>query len=149
VAVDLNIRSICCLQPGIPGVSTKISVTSIVDRFLEHSRILHFHAGGENKVYITTADWMPRNLDRRIELLIPIEDDSARTRLIDLISICLKDNTNAWKLSPDGTYERLKSGKKKSVRSQEIFYKHACNLNLQAKRHRKTVFEPYRPQSEK
>ncbi|MFP4012909.1 MAG: polyphosphate kinase 1 [Chitinispirillaceae bacterium] len=149
VAVDLNIRSICCLQPGIPEVSTKISVTSIVDRFLEHSRILHFHAGGENKVYITTADWMPRNLDRRIELLIPIEDDSARTRLIDLISICLKDNTNAWKLSPDGTYERLKSGKKKSVRSQEIFYKHACNLNLQAKRHRKTVFEPYRPQSEK
>ncbi|MFP4162401.1 MAG: polyphosphate kinase 1 [Chitinispirillaceae bacterium] len=149
VNVELNIRSICCLQPDVAGVNGRISVISIVDRFLEHSRILHFHAGGENKVYISTADWMPRNLDRRVELLIPVEDKSAKSKLIEIVSICLKDNHNAWKLIKGNTYERLKSGKKKSTRSQEIFYKQACNLNIQAKRHRKTVFEPYKPQSEK
>ncbi len=147
VNVELNVRSICCLQPGISGTSEKISVVSIVDRFLEHSRILHFHHGGEDKVFISTADWMPRNLDKRVELLVPIEDAPSKEKLIEIVSTCLRDNSNAWKLNANGTYERIKAGKRKTVRCQEVFYKQAANLNEKAKRYRRTIFEPYKPQS--
>jgi polyphosphate kinase len=145
VKIELNIRGICCLIPGIRGISDNITVTSIVDRFLEHARILQFHHGGDDKLYISTADWMPRNLDRRIELLIPVEDPESKSRLIEILDICLKDNSNAWRLLSDGTYERLKpSGKKGSVRAQELLYQNVKNTYQKVLKTKRRTFEPYR-----
>jgi polyphosphate kinase len=89
------VRGICCLRPGVPALSENIRVISIVDRFLEHARILHFHHGGDELVFLSSADWMPRNLDRRIELLVPIEDPPARTRLIEILETYFDDNVKA------------------------------------------------------
>ena len=80
--IQLNVRGICCLRPGVPDLSENISVVSIVDRFLEHSRIFYFHNGGDAKVFISSADWMPRNLDRRVELLVPVDDPHCRKKLV-------------------------------------------------------------------
>ena len=104
VEIDLIIRGICCLRPGIPGVSENIRVTSIIGRFLEHSRVFYFHNGGSDRYYIGSADWMPRNLDRRVEALVPIEDPTIRQELDSILEICLKDNRQAWEMQPDGTY---------------------------------------------
>jgi polyphosphate kinase len=117
---------------------------SIVDRFLEHSRILHFHHGGEEQVFMSTADWMPRNLDKRIELLIPIIDKPSKKRCIEILDACFTDNVNAWKLNVSHTYTRKKNTKKSFIRSQEKLYTIACTLNQTAKKARRTVFEPYR-----
>ena len=80
VTIKLNIRGVCCLKPGVKGLSEKIKVVSIIDRYLEHARIIQFRHGGDNEIFISSADWMPRNLDRRVELLVPVEDDSCRTQ---------------------------------------------------------------------
>ncbi len=145
VPVLLNVRGFCCLCPGIKGLSENISVVSIVDRFLEHSRIFYFHQGGEEKVFISSADWMPRNLDRRIELLVPIEDLSARTALTEVLSSYFEDNRNSWQLQKDGAYVRLRPARQMSAfRSQEQLYlrfKEEARLSRQPKR---TVFEPHR-----
>ncbi len=147
VRIELNIRGICCLRPGIPGISENISVISIVDRFLEHSRIFQFHHGGDDLVFMSTADWMPRNLDKRIELLIPILDPQAKSRCIEILDSCFADNTNSWKLSSDNKYTRQKpSGRKKNSRCQERLYQLACTMNQKAKKARRTIFEPYQPQ---
>ena len=122
VPVRLNVRGICCLRPGVPELSENISVVSIVDRYLEHSRILHFHHGGDELVFISSADWMPRNLDRRIELLVPVEDQAAKSRLIAILKTYFDDNVKARVLQPDGSYKRLKPGRKKPRRSQEVLY---------------------------
>lgn len=104
VQIDLIIRGICCLRPGIIGVSENIRVISIIGRFLEHSRIFYFQNSGAARYYIGSADWMPRNLDRRVEALVPIEDPSLQQGLLELLNICLEDNRKAWEMQPDGTY---------------------------------------------
>ena len=105
VQIDLIIRGICCLIPGIEGVSDNIRVISIIGRFLEHSRIFYFHNEGDRPLYyIGSADWMPRNLDRRVEAVVPIEDDTLRKRIDTFIDICLNDDRQAWEMRSDGTY---------------------------------------------
>jgi polyphosphate kinase len=106
VPVDLNIRGICCLVPGVPGVSENIRVNSVVGRFLEHSRIFAFERNGETKVYIGSADLMPRNLDTRVELVTPVDDPSLRDDLLDTLERSLADDTNSWDLGPDAVWRR-------------------------------------------
>jgi polyphosphate kinase len=106
VPIDLNIRGICCLVPGVPGVSESIRVNSVVGRFLEHSRILAFERNGETKVYIGSADLMPRNLDTRVELVTPVEDPALRDDLLDTLERSLADDTNSWDLGPDNVWRR-------------------------------------------
>jgi len=106
VQIDLNVRGICCLRPGVPGVSEGIRVFSIVGRFLEHSRVFVFERGGEPTVYISSADLMPRNLDSRVELAVPVEDGALREELLDTVRRCEADNSNAWDLDADGEWTR-------------------------------------------
>ncbi|MDX2022746.1 MAG: polyphosphate kinase 1 [Deltaproteobacteria bacterium] len=123
VRIDLLIRGICCLRPGVPGTSENIRVTSIVDRFLEHARIFHFGNGGSDEVYLSSADWMPRNFVRRVEVLFPIEEPELRRRIIDeILANQLADNVKACRLNADGAYERRKPGEAEPVvRSQVRF----------------------------
>jgi polyphosphate kinase len=122
VSIDLIVRGICCLRPGVPGTSDNIRVMSIVDRFLEHARIFHFEAGGKREVYLSSADWMPRNFVRRVEVMFPVEDPDLRTRVIDeILAVSLADNVKARRLLPDGSYERVKPDGKPLVRSQVRF----------------------------
>ncbi|MCA1992885.1 MAG: polyphosphate kinase 1, partial [Coleofasciculus sp. S288] len=104
VQIDLIVRGMCCLRPGIEGVSDNIRVISIIGRYLEHSRIFHFHNKGQEEVFIGSADWMPRNLDRRVEAVTPVEDPDSATQLKEILSILLADNRQAWQLQPDGSY---------------------------------------------
>jgi polyphosphate kinase len=106
VPVELNIRGICCLRPGVEGVSESIRVTSVVGRFLEHSRIYAFERGDDVHTYIGSADLMPRNLDTRVELLAPVREPTLRDELTDTLDRCFADDTNAWELRSDGTWER-------------------------------------------
>jgi len=123
VRIDLLVRGICCLQPGIPGQSENIRVTSTVDRFLEHARIFYFEAGGKHEVYLSSADWMPRNFVRRIEVMFPIDDETLRARILkEILGTQLADNVRARLLLPDGTYQRVVPDKDAPrVRSQESF----------------------------
>ena len=106
VRVDLNVRGICCLRPGMPGISENIRVVSIVGRLLEHSRVYAFERAGEQVVYITSADLMPRNLDHRVELAVPIESPELRAELLDVLDRAYHDNQNAWELGEDGAWRR-------------------------------------------
>jgi polyphosphate kinase len=108
VKIDLVIRGICCLKPGIPGVSDNINVISIIGRFLEHSRIFYFHNDGDEQVYIGSADWMGRNLNRRVEAITPVEDKRLAQDLQEILGIMLADNRQAWELQNDGTYIQRK-----------------------------------------
>jgi polyphosphate kinase len=110
VEIDLIVRGICCLRPGMPGVSEKIRVMSIVGRFLEHSRLFYFANGGDEQFYFGSADWMPRNFDRRVEAVAPIDDVNLHPRLHALLSVCLSDNRQAWDLAADGTYAQRVPG---------------------------------------
>jgi polyphosphate kinase len=110
VPVEINTRGICCLKPGVAGVSDNIRVVSIVGRFLEHSRIYAFERDGEETVYIGSADLMPRNLDTRVELLVPVRDDALRGDLLDCLDRCFADDVNAWDLMPDGRWHRRTPG---------------------------------------
>jgi polyphosphate kinase len=114
VPIDLNVRGICCLIPGVPGVSETIRVVSIVGRFLEHSRIYSFHRGDEHTYYIGSADLMPRNLDTRVELLAPVEEDELQAELDDTLERCLADDTFAWTLDAEGRWIR-REGRTRSV----------------------------------
>jgi polyphosphate kinase len=144
VPIRLNIRGVCCLRPGVPGLSEKIQVISVVDRYLEHARILHFHHGGDEQVFLSSADWMPRNLDRRVELLVPVEDPTCRRRLIQILDTYFRDNQNAWRLLEDGSYRRLKpSGKAPPFRAQVSLYEDALAATEQAERTKRTIFEPH------
>jgi polyphosphate kinase len=104
VEVDLIVRGICCLRPGVPAVSERIRVLSVIGRFLEHSRAFCFLNGGDEEVYIGSADWMPRNLDRRIEAVTPVDDPAHRTTIRDLLLLMWRDNRQAWELQADGSY---------------------------------------------
>lgn len=121
VKIWLNVRGICCLRPGVPGLSENIEVRSIVDRFLEHARIFYFHNRGNPEVYLSSADWMRRNLDRRIELLWPVSDERLRRRLKTALDLYFADNVKAYRLLPDGTYVRLRP-QGEPIRAQEKLY---------------------------
>jgi polyphosphate kinase len=114
VPIDINVRGICCLLPGVPGVSETINVVSVVGRFLEHSRIYSFHRGNEHVYYIGSADLMPRNLDTRVELLAPVEDPELQSELEDTLERCLADDTFAWTLDSEGAWNR-RTGRTRSV----------------------------------
>jgi polyphosphate kinase len=117
VTIDINVRGICCLRPGLPGISENINVVSIVGRFLEHSRIYAFQFGDERAFYIGSADMMPRNLDTRVELLVPIDSDDHRGELQDTLDRCFADDSGSWTLGADGRWWR-KSGGGRSVHSE-------------------------------
>jgi polyphosphate kinase len=106
VVIRLNVRGICALRPGVPGVSDTIEVVSIVDRFLEHSRVYYFQNGGDDQVYLSSADWMSRNLDKRVELMFPIEDPGHKSSVLYALRAMFRDNVKARSLRADGTYER-------------------------------------------
>jgi len=125
VKVRLNIRGICCLRPGVKGLSENIEVVSIVDMFLEHSRIFYFQHRGNDEVFLSSADWMPRNLDKRVELLFPVEDKRAKKEVADILAQYFKDNQNAWTLLPDGSYRKVSSEGKRKFRAQEYFCERA------------------------
>jgi polyphosphate kinase len=125
VQVDLNVRGICALRPGVPGVSENIRVVSIVDRFLEHSRIFAFERGGESRHLIGSADLMPRNLYNRVELLVPVEDEPRRAQLDDVLDRAFADNTNAWELGPDGSWTRRSPGENRRNLQRELMEVHA------------------------
>lgn len=117
VKIDLIVRGICCLRPGVRGLSENIRVISIVDRFLEHSRVYYFENAGNSEVYIASADWMTRNLCRRIELMCPVFDDKLKRSVVQLLHLSLNDNVKARELQPNGAYVRVKRQGKK-LRSQ-------------------------------
>jgi polyphosphate kinase len=118
VKVELIVRGVCCLRPGVPGLSENISVRSIVDRFLEHSRIFYFENEGDPEIYIASADWMTRNLTRRVELMCPVFDQHIKTSLIHILKLSLEDNVKARVLQSNGLYERVLAEGEKPLRSQ-------------------------------
>jgi polyphosphate kinase len=117
VRVDLNVRGICCLRPGIEGISENIRVVSIVGRLLEHSRVYAFERHGEHAVYIASADLMPRNLDHRVELAVPIEAEELRAELLDTLERCFADNQSSWDLDSSGNWMRRAPGPGEAPRS--------------------------------
>ena len=119
VKIDLIVRGICCLRAGIPGMSENITVRSITGRFLEHSRIFYFYNEGHEDIYLASADWMPRNLNRRVELLFPIEDPDCRARVKEVLDVELADTVRASFLSADGTYHKLDLRGKEKIDSQQ------------------------------
>ncbi|HZL54386.1 MAG TPA: polyphosphate kinase 1 [Solirubrobacteraceae bacterium] len=127
VRVDLNVRGICCLRPGVPGLSENIRVVSVVGRFLEHSRVYAFGYGGAKKVYISSADLMPRNLNNRVELAVPIEDPLLRDEVCDVVDLCLADNHNAWDLGSGGVWQRRRPAPGEQVinAQEELMRRHS------------------------
>src|SRR5882757_1055575 len=120
VSIDLLVRGICCLRPGIAGVSENIRVHTVIDRFLEHARIFHFKNGGEDEVFCSSADWMPRNFRRRVEVMFPVLDEGLKQRMIEeVLGIMRADTAKGWLLSPAGSYERV--GDRDGLRSQQRF----------------------------
>ena len=121
VRIQLLVRGICCLRPGVAGVSENIEVTSVVGRFLEHSRVYYFHNGGEEEVYIGSADLMPRNIDHRVEVLVPIrEPGMIRSIRDDVLGVYLADNVKARVMLPNGSYTRRKAvDGRKQINAQE------------------------------
>lgn len=118
VRIELIVRGICCLRPGVPGLSENIKVCSITGRFLEHSRIFYFFNEGAEDIYLSSADWMPRNLDRRVELMFPVEDEACRARVMEVLDIELKDTMRSHWLCADGTYHKFDLRGKKKIDSQ-------------------------------
>jgi polyphosphate kinase len=126
VPIDLNIRGICCLRPGVPGVSDNIRVVSVLGRFLEHSRVYAFFRGDEVTVYTGSADLMPRNLDNRVELIVPVEDPAVRDDLLDAVERCLVDDSGTWDLGADrGWVRRTPAPEPRSVQ-RELMLGHAA-----------------------
>jgi polyphosphate kinase len=147
VKVLLNVRGVCCLRPGLKNVSDNIQVTSIIDRFLEHSRIYYFRNAGHDEIFLASADWMRRNLDLRLEILFPVKNPAVKARLLDILKTCFADNVNSWQLFPDGHYEKVSTrGRKirargKKIRAQEKFFRDAVET-ASAARHVKPRFQP-------
>lgn len=145
VRVDLNVRGICCLRPGVEGLSENIRVISIIDRYLEHGRIFYFHGGGEPRVYLSSADWMPRNLNHRIEIMVPVADAACQEKLLRALDTCLADDVKAHLLMPDGSYQRIACvDPDNPVRSQQVLYERAVLQVTDASQSKPTRFEPHR-----
>ena len=125
VKIQLIVRGICCLKVGIPGVSENIEVRSIVGNFLEHSRIFYFFNDGEEELYMGSADWMPRNLDRRVEIMFPILDEKLKEKAMHILNVQLSDNLKAHVLGPDGIYNKIDRRGKAAIGAQDTFCKEA------------------------
>jgi polyphosphate kinase len=148
VKIRLSVRGICCFRPGIKGVSSNIHVISVIDRYLEHARIFYFRQGGRPAVFISSADFMTRNLSKRVELLIPIEDAQAKKRLMQILETGFQDNVQARALRTDGSYIRLRAEASKGIRSQELFTKDAAKRSRQRSQS-PDVLTPHRPKEAK
>jgi len=134
VQIQLIIRGICCLKAGIPGLSENIQVRSIVGNFLEHSRIFYFENGGSCQLYMGSADWMPRNLDKRVEIVLPVEDEKLKEEVFHILEVELEDNVKAHLLQPDGTYEKPDKRGKIQINSQRQFCEEAIYKAKMAQR---------------
>lgn len=146
VQIDLIIRGICCLKVGIPGISENIRVRSIVGNFLEHSRIFCFGNDGDMEIYMGSADWMQRNLDRRVEILFPIEDEKIQKQVMHILEVELLDNTKAHVMDQKGVYEKIDKRGKVLVNSQDQFCKEAeCNVPKENNTYQERVFVPAEP----
>jgi polyphosphate kinase len=141
VPIDLIVRGICSLRPKIPGLSENIRVFSIVGRFLEHSRIYYFENAGQREVYLSSADWMPRNFFRRVELAFPVEQPALRDRIIDeVLPKFLHDRVKARELQPDGSYRRLKpEGKEPREQAQLQFRERSRRLAKKSRKPKRTA----------
>lgn len=145
VRVKLNIRGICCLKPQVPGLSENIEVTSIVDMFLEHSRMYYFLNGGDEEIYLSSADWMPRNFDRRLEILFPLENTKIKSQVKDLLKLYFKDNQNSWSLSETGKYVRKTPDGEKPFRIQDFLCKATAQRQEDTKKSITQDLKPQRP----
>ncbi|MEM7388188.1 MAG: polyphosphate kinase 1 [Verrucomicrobiota bacterium] len=146
VTVKLNVRGICCLRPGVIGLSENIEVVSIIDRYLEHARIFYFHNGGKPQVYISSADLMSRNLHKRVELLVPVEDVVCREKLIALLKRHFDDTSQSYRLMPDGSYEKLEPDSGEApFRVQEFFSWEARETARRVRMEQENLLEPHRP----
>ena len=146
VEVQLNVRGICCLIPG-EKFSKNIEVVSVIDRFLEHARLFYFHQGGDPQVFIASADWMTRNLEKRVELMIPIEEKTIKRRLIKILETYFKDNQNAYRIQSDGSSKPITAKKgEKPFRAQEHFLTLAKRAAKAREHERSMTFEPHVPQ---
>ncbi len=134
VKIDLIIRGICCLKAGVPGLSETITVRSIVGNFLEHSRIFYFENDGMGQLFMGSADWMPRNLDKRVEIVFPVEDEKLKEEVFHILEVELEDNVKAHVLLPDGSYEKPDKRGKVLVNSQEQFCQEAVHLAKEARK---------------
>ena len=149
VKIELNVRGICSLKVGIPGVSENISVRSIVGAFLEHSRIFYFENAGKSEVYCGSADWMPRNLERRVEILFPVEDPKLKEKVLHILDVQLRDTVKAHLLQPDGSYEKVDRRGKETFNSQVAFCVEAMEAaKAQETPHDDRVFIPEKHVSE-
>lgn len=145
VKVRLNIRGICCLRPGVPGLSDNISVVSVIDRFLEHARVFYFLDGGNTRIFISSADGMPRNLDKRVELMVPVLGESARRRLQKILKYYFKDNVKAHMLLPNGLYQRCRVDDcSPRFRSQRALYTASQTASRVCEQIHPTVLQPYK-----
>ena len=146
VEILLNVRGICCLIPG-EKFSKNIQVVSVIDRFLEHARLFYFHQGGDPQVFISSADWMTRNLEKRVELMVPIDQKAIKRRLIRILETFFKDNQNAYHILPDGTSKPITPKKgEKPFRAQVYFYQQAKRTAKAREHERSMTFEPHVPQ---
>lgn len=144
VKIDLIVRGICCLRAGVPGLSENITVRSIVGDFLEHARILYCYNDGFEEIYMGSADWMPRNLDKRVEIMFPVEDKQAKEQAKHILDVQLADTLKAYLLQPDGMYGKQDLRGKEKVSAQDVFRKEAVELAKKEKDSRKDMrtFEP-------
>lgn len=150
VKIKLNIRGICCLKTGSRQEAKNIEVVSVIDYYLEHARIFQFHQGGDNLIFISSADWMTRNLEKRIELMIPVTDKEIKIQLTDIIECAFKDNQQAHRILEDGSSERIhQKGKASAFRMQEHLQKKATKLAKARSYARTTTFEPHTPNKQK
>lgn len=148
VQIKLNVRGTCCLKPGIPGLSENIEVISVIDMFLEHSRIYYFYNGGDDELYLASADWMPRNLDRRLEVLFPVEKNPIKKELLETLKLYFKDNVKSWRLLASGEYQRIDSGNDKKFRVQEYLCKKTADSISHTKKSAPQELKPQKPKSD-
>tara|TARA_Y100001968_G_C19332820_1_gene705209 strand:- start:674 stop:1267 length:594 start_codon:yes stop_codon:yes gene_type:complete len=148
VKIRLNVRGVCCLQPDLKKISKNIKVTSIVDRYLEHSRIFSFYNNGKPKVYISSADLMERSFDRRVELAIEVKDADSKNKIQEILKISLKDNIQSYVLESDGTYIRSKPSKgSKKIRAQSYFHRSAVKNAGKIATISEDAFTPHKPKT--